>query len=134
MAKQIVNTGGALLLGSGSGAPSSYYDGTETRSNTLTKTITTTDAQAVGDEYPESEVTRRSFEISGTVFATVAGGGGLFSIGDSCYATYKSQNGTTLFAGNCKVTSITDGQSQGEYETQDISLRSSGAPDVVANS
>jgi hypothetical protein len=133
MAKQIVDTGGTLLIGSGSGSPSSYYDGTETRNNGLTKTIRTAEAQAIGDEYSQTDVVGRSYELSAQVYVPSGGTSALFAIGDTCYGTYKAQTGTTLFAGLCTVTSISDSQSQGDYETQNISLRSSGAPDTTAD-
>ncbi|MBI2298399.1 MAG: hypothetical protein HYU66_05505 [Armatimonadetes bacterium] len=135
MAKQVVDTGGFLLLGT-SQDPDSLFDGTQVKQATLTLTTRTATAQAIGEGYADEAVVSRSFEIAGTAFYTEADTQKLFAVGDGCYATYYSQSESgspaaldqILFQGNVVVTKVSDTQSQGEYETQEISVRSTGTP------
>jgi len=133
MSKQIVNKGGTVLIGSGSGAPSSFYDGTQTRSTSLSKSVTVQQAKACGDTYSQKDVTGEDYEVSATVYYPTDGTGGLFAVGTSAYVTYKTQQTVpvTLFAGSCIVTRIGDSQSDGDYEMQDITFASNGEPDTV---
>jgi len=133
MPKQIVDQGGFLLLGTTQG-PDSLFDGTQVKQATLTLTTKTASAQAIGEDYADEAVVSRSYELSGTAFYTEADTRKLFAVGESCVATYYSQRRNAgaldqiLFQGPVVVTRVADAQTQGEYETQEIALRSAGAP------
>ena len=137
MAKQIVDQGGFLLLGTAND-PDSLFDGTQVKQATLTLTTRTASAQAIGEAYADEAVVSRGYELSGTAFYTDGDTRKLFAVGDACVATYYSQSRTAgaldqiLFQGPVVVTRVADSQTQGEFETQEIALRSSGAPTVPA--
>ncbi|MBI2298805.1 MAG: hypothetical protein HYU66_07630 [Armatimonadetes bacterium] len=90
-------------------------------------------AQAIGEGYADEAVVSKSYEISGTAYC---GGDSFFAVGDTCHATYYTQVGssltTKLFEGGVVVTRAADHQTQGDFETQEISLRSTGSPTVPA--
>jgi hypothetical protein len=101
---------------------------------TLTLTTTTASAQAIGEGYADEAIVSRSYEISGTAFYGDGDTQKLFAVGETCYATYYSQSTNAgsldqvLFEGNVVVTKVSDSQTQGEYETQDITVKSTGTP------
>jgi len=132
MPKQVVDQGGFFILGTEQDH-NSLFGGTRVQQAGLTRTLTTVDVTASGDEYPSVKPLRRSYELSGTAYLD---GSSLFSLGDTCYATYYSQHTTAgaldqvLFQGWVVVLRVGDSQQQGGYETQEIALRSTGTPAV----
>ena len=131
MAYQLVDTGGFFLLGT-EADPDSLFDGTGVDSGSLSRETDSVQKQCIGDSYKQDDVTGRQFQIQGDVTLPTTNTGGLFAVGDTVYATYKSQGATptTLFAGDCIVKSISDRQAQGDYYSQSISLSSTGEPDT----
>jgi hypothetical protein len=129
MAKQVVDSGGFLLLGT-TGDTESLFDGTQVKQATLTLTSRTATAQAIGEAYADEAVVSKSYEISGTAYYESADAEKLFGVGDTCLATYYSQGDTPaiLFQGDVVVTRVADSQTQGEFETQEIAVRSTGTP------
>jgi hypothetical protein len=126
MAKEVVDQGGFIQLsGGGSGG---LFDGTGVQQASLVRTITTVDVTASGDTHTVEKPLRRSYELTGTAYLD---GSNLFSLGDTCTATYYAQSfGTPLFQGVVLVTRVSDLQQQGGFETQSIALRSTGTPTV----
>ena len=135
MAKHIVDRAGFLLLGT-TADPDSLFDGAQVKHATLTLNSRTATAQAIGDDYTEEAVVGKSYELSGTAYLADTAGRQLFAVGDTCQATYYSQHATSgvldqvLFQGPVVVTKVSDTQTQGDYETQDITLHSTGTPTV----
>ena len=133
MGKQIVDKSGFLLLGT-SADPDSLFDGTQVKQASLTLTSKIATAQAVGEAYADEAVVSKSYEISGTAYYPSDGAHSLFAVGDTCHATYYAQHAASgaldkvLFAGPVVVTKVADTQQQGEFETQEISVRSTGTP------
>ena len=135
MPKELVARGGFLLLGSES-EPAGLFDGRCVRAATLQRTVTCVDVTASGDAWRSERPVRSQYELSGTAYLDGGSGQGLFALGDTCWATYYSQHSASsqldrvLFQGPVVVTRVSDQQSQGDYEVQEITLRSSGAPAV----
>jgi len=135
MPKELVARGGFLLLGSES-EPAGLFDGRCVRSATLQRTVTCVDVTASGDAWRSEKPIRGQYELSGTAYLDRGSDGGLFALGDTCWATYYTQHAASgqldriLFQGAVVVTRVSDHQSQGDYETQEIALRSTGTPAV----
>lgn len=133
MAKEVVDSGGFLLLGT-EADPDSLFDGTQVKQATLTLTSRTATAQAIGEAYADEAVVSKSYEITGTAYYEDGDTQKLFAVGDTCWATYYSQSETAgaldqiLFHGEVVVTRVSDAQTQGEFETQEIAVRSTGTP------
>ncbi len=130
MPKQLVDQGGLLLLGAPL-SPAGLFDGTKVHQATLVRMLTVVDMTASGDTHAREAPLRRHYELSGTLYTD---GVGAFALGDTCWATYYSRHATSgaldkvLFAGAVVVTKVADTQTQGEYETQEITVRSTGTP------
>ena len=133
MPKQLVDQGGFVLLGTAL-SPASLFDGTQVHQASLVRTLTTVDMTASGDAYPREVPLRRQYELTGTLYVD---GAGVFDLGDTCWATYCAQHTNqsnaldqVLFQGEVVVLRVADTQQQGNWETQDITLRSTGTPTI----
>lgn len=126
MSKVLCDSGGTIQYDLGGGLT---YAGGSLSDASLIETLALAAGQAMEDLYAEERIVSRSFELSGTLLLRAADGAGFFN-GLRGTAAYYSQNGTCLFSGPVIVTRRGDTQRQGAFETQQITLRSSGTPTV----
>ena len=131
MAYQLDDTPGSVTLGT-QADPDSLFDGTGVDSASLGREVETASTRPIGDTYKQEDVIGRQFQIQLEATMPTTNTGGLFALGDTVYATYKTQGATptTLFAGQCIVKSLGERQQAGAYYTQSVTLSSTGEPDT----